>query len=100
MFAAKAGARMVIGVDQSDVIYQAMDIVRFVFLDSKLVHSWSHVCVYVCACMLMCVCVVCVFIANMVAQLFHGCLITIAFKPYASNSEWHVIINNLYNLLA
>ena len=30
MFAAKAGARQVIGIDQSDVIYQAMDIVRFV----------------------------------------------------------------------
>ena len=28
MFAAAAGARVVIGVDQSDVIYQAMDIVR------------------------------------------------------------------------
>ena len=30
MFAAKAGARHVIGVDQSDIIYQAMDIVRSV----------------------------------------------------------------------
>jgi len=29
MFAAKAGARLVIGVDQSDVAYQAMDIVRY-----------------------------------------------------------------------
>lgn len=28
MFAARAGARRVIGVDMSDVIYQAMDIVR------------------------------------------------------------------------
>ncbi|KAM4720800.1 protein arginine N-methyltransferase 3 [Rhinophrynus dorsalis] len=28
MFAAKAGAKKVIGVDQSDIIYQAMDIVR------------------------------------------------------------------------
>lgn len=28
MFAAKAGAKHVIGIDQSDIIYQAMDIVR------------------------------------------------------------------------
>lgn len=28
MFAAKAGARHVIGIDQSEIIYQAMDIVR------------------------------------------------------------------------
>jgi len=28
MFAARAGARLVIGVDMSDIIYQAMDIVR------------------------------------------------------------------------
>ncbi|XP_033624740.1 protein arginine N-methyltransferase 3-like [Asterias rubens] len=28
MFAAKAGAKQVIGVDQSDIVYQAMDIVR------------------------------------------------------------------------
>lgn len=28
MFAAQAGARQVIGVDMSDIIYQAMDIVR------------------------------------------------------------------------
>jgi len=28
MFAAKAGAKLVIGVDQSDIVYQAMDIVR------------------------------------------------------------------------
>lgn len=28
MFAAKAGARKVIGVDQSEIIYQAMDIIR------------------------------------------------------------------------
>ena len=28
MFAARAGARKVIGVDQSEIIYQAMDIVR------------------------------------------------------------------------
>lgn len=28
MFAAKAGAKMVIGVDQSEIIYQAMDIIR------------------------------------------------------------------------
>ncbi len=30
MFAAKAGAASVLGVDKSDVIFQAMDIVRFV----------------------------------------------------------------------
>ena len=29
MFAARAGAKRVIGVDQSDIIYQAMDIVRY-----------------------------------------------------------------------
>lgn len=29
MFAARAGARLVIGVDMSDVVYQAMDIVRY-----------------------------------------------------------------------
>jgi len=29
MFAAAAGARLVIGIDQSDIIYQAMDIVRY-----------------------------------------------------------------------
>lgn len=28
MFAAKAGAKKVIGVDQSEIIYQAMDIIR------------------------------------------------------------------------
>lgn len=28
MFAAKAGAKTVIGVDQSEIIYQAMDIIR------------------------------------------------------------------------
>jgi protein arginine N-methyltransferase 3 len=28
MFAAKAGARHVIGIDQSEVIYSAMDIIR------------------------------------------------------------------------
>lgn len=28
MFAAKAGASKVIGIDQSDIIYNAMDIVR------------------------------------------------------------------------
>ncbi|XP_039605207.1 protein arginine N-methyltransferase 3 isoform X2 [Polypterus senegalus] len=33
MFAAKAGAKQVIGVDQSDVIYQAIDIVRSNHLD-------------------------------------------------------------------
>ncbi|KAK6472559.1 oxidoreductase HTATIP2-like [Huso huso] len=30
MFAAKAGAKKVIGVDQSEIIYQAMDIVRYI----------------------------------------------------------------------
>ena len=30
MFAAKAGARKVIAIDQSDIVYQAMDIVRSV----------------------------------------------------------------------
>lgn len=30
MFAAKAGASHVIGVDQSEIIYQAMDIVRYI----------------------------------------------------------------------
>ena len=30
MFAASAGARQVISVDQSEIVYQAMDIVRFV----------------------------------------------------------------------
>jgi len=29
MFAAAAGAKLVIGVDQSDIIYQAVDIVRY-----------------------------------------------------------------------
>ena len=33
MFAAKAGAKKVVAVDMSDVIYQAMDIVRFDFID-------------------------------------------------------------------
>ena len=28
LFAAAAGARMVIGVDQSNIVYKAMDIVR------------------------------------------------------------------------
>lgn len=28
MFAAKAGAKKVIGVDQSEIVYQAMDIIR------------------------------------------------------------------------
>ncbi|XP_029438421.1 protein arginine N-methyltransferase 3 isoform X2 [Rhinatrema bivittatum] len=36
MFAAKAGARRVIGVDQSEIIYQAMDIVRMNQLDSVI----------------------------------------------------------------
>ena len=30
MFAARAGAKRVIGVDQSNVIYKAMDIIRYV----------------------------------------------------------------------
>lgn len=30
MFAARAGARRVFGVDQSNIIYKAMDIVRYV----------------------------------------------------------------------
>ena len=38
MFAAKAGAKKVIAVDQSDVIYQAMDIVRYSNV-SSLLHS-------------------------------------------------------------
>ncbi|XP_048463134.1 protein arginine N-methyltransferase 3 isoform X1 [Rhincodon typus] len=36
MFAAKAGAKRVIGVDQSEIIYQAMDIVRENELDSVI----------------------------------------------------------------
>ncbi|KAG8431917.1 hypothetical protein GDO86_019319 [Hymenochirus boettgeri] len=36
MFAAKAGARRVIGVDQSDIIYQAMDIVRLNKLEETI----------------------------------------------------------------
>lgn len=32
MFAAMAGAKQVIGVDQSEIVYQAMDIVRYVLL--------------------------------------------------------------------
>ena len=32
MFAAKAGAKHVIGIDQSEIIYQAMDIVRYIVL--------------------------------------------------------------------
>ncbi|KAL1006969.1 hypothetical protein UPYG_G00079920 [Umbra pygmaea] len=36
MFAARAGAKMVIGVDQSEVIYQAMDIVRSNQLEEKV----------------------------------------------------------------
>ncbi|XP_072448865.1 protein arginine N-methyltransferase 3 isoform X1 [Chiloscyllium punctatum] len=36
MFAAKAGAKHVIGVDQSEIIYQAMDIVRENELDSVI----------------------------------------------------------------
>lgn len=32
MFAAKSGCRKVISIDQSDIIYQAMDIVRFVLI--------------------------------------------------------------------
>lgn len=29
MFAAKAGAKKVLGVDQSEILYQAMDIIRY-----------------------------------------------------------------------
>nr|XP_033784366.1 protein arginine N-methyltransferase 3 isoform X2 [Geotrypetes seraphini] len=36
MFAAKAGAKKVIGVDQSEIIYQAMDIVRMNQLESVI----------------------------------------------------------------
>ncbi|XP_046334021.2 protein arginine N-methyltransferase 3-like isoform X2 [Haliotis rufescens] len=36
MFAARAGARLVIGVDQSEIIYQAMDIVRENDLSDKV----------------------------------------------------------------
>ena len=36
MFAAKAGASHVIGIDQSEIIYQAMDIVRYVLQYMKL----------------------------------------------------------------
>ncbi|NP_001090360.1 protein arginine methyltransferase 3 S homeolog [Xenopus laevis] len=36
MFAAKAGAKRVIGVDQSDIIYQAMDIVRLNGLEDTI----------------------------------------------------------------
>ncbi|XP_042331694.1 protein arginine N-methyltransferase 3 [Sceloporus undulatus] len=36
MFAAKAGARKVIGVDQSEIIYQAMDIVRLNGLEDTI----------------------------------------------------------------
>lgn len=32
MFAAKSGAKLVIGVDQSEIIYSAIDIVRSVIL--------------------------------------------------------------------
>lgn len=36
MFAATCGAKLVIGVDQSDIIYQAMDIVRFLSNNNSL----------------------------------------------------------------
>ncbi|XP_063802446.1 protein arginine N-methyltransferase 3 [Pseudophryne corroboree] len=36
MFAAKAGARKVIGVDQSDIIYNAMDIIRLNKLEDRI----------------------------------------------------------------
>ncbi|XP_066485176.1 protein arginine N-methyltransferase 3 isoform X2 [Tiliqua scincoides] len=36
MFAAKAGARKVIGVDQSEIIYQAMDIIRLNGLEDRI----------------------------------------------------------------
>lgn len=35
MFAATAGARQVIGVDQSDIIYRAIDIVRYVLSTNR-----------------------------------------------------------------
>ena len=41
MFAARAGAKKVIGVDMSDVIYQAMDIIRQVIL------SLCSLCLYI-----------------------------------------------------
>lgn len=31
MFAAKAGAKKVLGVDQSEILYQAMDIIRYMY---------------------------------------------------------------------
>lgn len=33
MFAAKSGCKKVISVDQSDIIYHAMDIVRYIYLE-------------------------------------------------------------------
>ena len=43
MFAARAGAKHVIGVDMSDIIYQAMDIVRLVALEFTLVcQAWYN----------------------------------------------------------
>uniref|UniRef100_A0A3P9IU28 Protein arginine N-methyltransferase 3 n=1 Tax=Oryzias latipes TaxID=8090 RepID=A0A3P9IU28_ORYLA len=36
MFAARAGAKQVIGVDQSDIVYQAMDIIRSNQLEDKI----------------------------------------------------------------
>ena len=30
MFAARAGAQKVIGIDQSNVVYKAMDIIRYI----------------------------------------------------------------------
>lgn len=36
MFAAKAGARQVIGIDMSDIVYSAMDIVKENGFDAKI----------------------------------------------------------------
>lgn len=45
MFAAKAGAASVLGVDKSDVIFQAMDIVRYI-PTVYIVHYLKNMCVY------------------------------------------------------
>ena len=41
MFAAKAGARQVIGVDQSDIIYSAMDIARCVVCIVRFIQMYA-----------------------------------------------------------
>lgn len=43
MFAARAGAKQVISVDMSDIIYQAMDIVRWVLPASCMIHHFDYV---------------------------------------------------------